>query len=89
MVAVINDKTPRILKMLDALSQLGNVSWPFWSNEDTTANESISGRCFREGRWFMYVIDTIFFWQQNPGHCERAYLSDLDRARKVVESHDG
>lgn len=83
---MISDNTPRVLKMLDALSQLGNVSWPFWPSKTTTANESISGRCFREKRWFRYVIDIIFFWQQNPKHCERAYLADLDRARKVVEN---
>lgn len=83
---MIHDPTPRWIKMFDAVSQFGNVAWLFWSNEDTTANESISGRCFREKRWFRHVIDTIFFWQQNPKHCERAYLADLDRARKVVEN---
>ena len=84
----MRDATPRIIKMGDALSQLANVSWPFWSHTDTSADESISGRCYREGRWFRRVVDALFFWQRNPGHCERAYLSDLQRARDYVAAHD-
>jgi hypothetical protein len=82
---VIYDPTPRSAKIGDALSQLGNVSWLFWPHRTTTPNESISGRCFRERRWFRHVVDALFFWQRNPGHCERAFYKDLDRARRMVE----
>ena len=81
------DDTPRLAKIGDALSQLGNVFWPFWPHKTTSANESISGRCYREDRWFRYVVDSLFFWQQNPGHCERAYYKDLERAERYRASH--
>ena len=81
----MQDNNPRLFKMLDALSQLGNVAWPFWPHQETTANESISGRCFREGRGFARVVDALFFWQRNPGHCERAHLADVDRAQKTLD----
>lgn len=83
---MIHDPSPRAAKIGDATSQLGNVSWPGWDHRSTTANESISGRCFREGRWFRHVIDALFFWQRSPSHCERAYLADLERAQKTVEA---
>jgi hypothetical protein len=83
---MIYDPTPRWLKMADAVSQFWNVAWPFWEHRTTTANESISGRCYREKRWFRYVVDGIFFWQVDPRHCERAYLADLDRARKTLDA---
>ena len=73
----------RFVKIGDALSQLGNVLWPFWSIKDTTANESISGRCFREKRIFRYVVNTLFFWQED--HCKRAYEKDLERAKRLLE----
>lgn len=82
------DNTPRIIKILDALSQLGQVLWPFWDHRTSNSNESISGRCYREDRWFRRVVDAIFFRQRNPGHCERAYLSDLQRARDYVAAHE-
>ena len=84
---MITDDTPRIGKMLDAVSQLVNVSWPFWNHRETTANESISGRCYRERRPFTRVIDALFFWQRNPGHCERAYLADVARAKAFKAQH--
>ena len=84
------DDTPRAAKIGDALSQLGNVAIfsLFWGHRDTSANESISGRCYRQGRWFRHVVDALFFWQRNPRHCERAYLSDLERAKRYIAAHD-
>lgn len=76
----------RLVMIGDALSQLGNVAWPFWSVRDTSANESISGRCYRERRAFRHVINALFFWQDD--HCRIAFEADLARARALVASHD-
>lgn len=83
---MIYDPTPRLVKIGDALSQLGNVIWPFWDHRDTTANESISGRCYREGRWFRHVIDAIFFWQYC--HCEGSHDQDVKRARMTIDAYE-
>jgi hypothetical protein len=42
----------------------------------------------RERRPFRRVVDALFFRQRNPGHCERAYRSDLSRARDYL-AQDG
>ena len=83
----MRDETPRIIKIGDAVSQFGNVIWPFWDHRETTANESVSGRCYREDRPFGRVIDLFFFWQKDPRHCERAYLSDVERAIAFKAQH--
>ena len=83
---MITDDTPRIGKIGDALSQLVNVA-VLPRHRETTANESISGRCYRERRPFTRVIDALFFWQRNPGHCERAYLADVARAKAFKAQH--
>ena len=71
----------------DALSQLGNVVWPFWSVRDTSANESISGRAHRQDwKKLKRIINLLFFWQED--HCKAAYDADLERARALVASHD-
>jgi len=72
------DPTPRIFKILDAVSQLGNVAWPFWDHTQTTANESISGRAHRESRPLERWINALFFWQ--PDHCRKAFMADRQRA---------
>lgn len=64
----------------DALSQLGNVAL---LNGD--ANESISGRAFREQWAVRHVIDALFAWAGSH-HCQDAYNYDLERARLLVES---
>lgn len=56
----------------DALSQLGNVAL---LNGD--ANESISARSYREGKWGrVTAIDLIL----GEGHCRDSYIADLARA---------
>lgn len=56
----------------DALSQLGNVAL---LNGD--ANESISARSHREGKWGrVTAIDLIL----GEGHCRDSYIADLERA---------
>lgn len=67
----------RLIKILDALSQLVNVTLCPHIN-DTSANESLSGRAYRKDWWIMHPINWFFFWQDN--HCQRAYLKDADRA---------
>lgn len=84
----MRDDTPRLVKMLDAVSQFGNVSWPFWDHRTTTSNESISGRAHRERRWIEPWIDAMFPWQHNPKHCEQAHLNDLERARQYIAAHE-
>lgn len=46
-------------------------------------DESLSSRAHRMRTknqrywgWTANAIDLIFFWQRNPGHCERAYLNE-------------
>lgn len=77
----------RAFRILDALSQLGNSVWCFlWAIDDTTANESISGRAYRQSQGIRHVINAIFFWQDN--HCREAYLKDIERAKALVEMHN-
>jgi hypothetical protein len=79
----MRDDTSRIWKILDALSQLANVTL-IPNHKDTTANESVSGRAYRKGWGIRHFINLLFFWQEN--HCEAAYFNDLARARLLVES---
>lgn len=72
----------RLHNVTDALSQFGNAlllprPW------DTDANESISGRSYREGwRLAERIINVLIFWDAD--HCRRAYERDMERARKLV-----
>ena len=62
-----------------AMSQLANVLVL-----QGHPNESISGRCHREGWWFKKVVNGIFFWQVD--HCKSAYTNDLKWAKQYLES---
>lgn len=66
------------VRLFDATSQWLNV---FLLNGD--ANESISGRSFRED-WKVTekIINKLIFWE--PEHCKLAYYSDLARAKTMV-----
>jgi hypothetical protein len=76
----------RLIAMGDAASQFIQVTVCPHRNRPPNANESVSGRSHREGWWTEVVIDALFFWQRNPGHCERADRKDYERAkRKVME----
>lgn len=77
------DDTHRLVKIGDALSQLANVAL-LPGHHATSANESISGRSHRMGWRLARWIDALFFWQRNPGHCARAYHSDLMRAERYI-----
>lgn len=76
----MQDPTPRLIKIGDALSQLGNVTF-LPNHTETNANESISGRSYRNG-WTRMVrfIDFLL----GKGHCERAFLNDIERAHRTL-----
>jgi hypothetical protein len=49
-------------------------------------DETLSSRAYRmhlKGHpywgWLANAIDALFFWQRAPRHCERAYLSEVER----------
>ena len=74
----------RLIAMGDAASQLVQVALCPHRDRPPNANESLSGRSYVEGWWTEPLIDALFFWQRNPGHCERAYRKDCERARRKV-----
>jgi hypothetical protein len=75
------DNTPRIVKVLDALSQMANVAL-LPGHRETHANESISGRSHRMGWRLRHVINALFFWQED--HCRMAHEKDVERARATI-----
>lgn len=81
----MTDNTPRLVKIGDALSQLLNVLL-LPRHRETTANESISGRCHRMGwKRAERAIDWLFSaWEKD--HCRRSHESDLDRAVRLLEA---
>jgi len=79
----------RLIAMGDAASQLVQVAVCPHRDRPPNANESLSGRSYREGWWTEPFIDAMFFWQRLPGHCERAYWKDVDRAEQTVREAKG
>lgn len=76
----------RVIKILDAFSQLCNVANPFWPHKTTTANESISGRAHRENRVILKrFINTLFFFQED--HCKLAFDNDVKRAKELLSQY--
>ena len=74
--------THRLVRAGDAVSQFCNVV--FLNGE---ANESISGRCYREG-WkraerFIDAIASPF----ESDHCKKSFDKDLERAQKLVQQY--
>jgi len=65
------------VRLVDSISQLLNVLLL-----DGDANESISGRSYRESWKSEKVINFVFFWE--PEHCKLAYYTDLARAKNMV-----
>jgi len=79
------DQTPRWVKIGDALSQLLNVTF-LSRHKETTANESISGRCYRCGwKRTEKVINFLFSWLEKD-HCRLAYENDIERAMFLISS---
>lgn len=70
-----------IFQILIAMDQLLNTLIP-----GGMADETLSARAYRmkaKGQrywgWTADAIDLLFFWQKNPGHCERAHLAEVKR----------
>lgn len=72
----------RLDNVTDAISQLVNTLF-LPHPHGTDANETVSGRCYRQG-WYRAerIINAIVFWV--PDHCRGAYEKDLDRARRLL-----
>ena len=69
----------------DALSQLLNVV-VFLSD---TANESLSGRCYRQREHWMYgtlmkSINAVAALLGDLDHCEASYRNDVGRAHLLI-----
>jgi len=76
----------RIMSILDAMSQLFNVTF-FPRVSDTDANESISGRSYREAiPWRVRLIDFIFSPLESE-HCRKSFENDYARAQEFVEEN--
>ena len=76
-----------------AVDQLLNVlATPF--HRGAWADETLSARAYRAhkdgrrwGKFWMPVIDVLFFWQGNgSGHCERAYIAERERLQAPPET---
>ena len=78
----------RFIAMGDALSQFLQVTCCPHRDRPPNANESLSGRSHLEGWWIERVINLLFFWQRNPGHCERADRKDYERAKRKVAAYE-
>lgn len=65
------------MRALDAVSQLANVLVL-----DGEANESISGRAFRESWKVEKLINFLIIWEKD--HCKLSYYADLARAKALV-----
>ena len=74
----INLRPAWFIRLLDSFSQVLNV---LLLNGD--ANESVSGRAYREN-WSAAakILDSVFWF--DPDHCSNAYLSDLARAYAII-----
>lgn len=87
MTRIAPDRTRRIVKIGDALSQLLNVAF-LPRHEETTANESVSGRAHRCGwRRVEVAIDGLFAWLE-ARHCRAAYEKDVVRSRALIDAAD-
>jgi hypothetical protein len=78
----------RLIAMGDALSQFVQVTCCPHRDRPPNANESLSGRSHREGWWTEHAINALFFWQRNPGHCERSDHKDYERALAKVRDYE-
>ena len=80
----IDNQISRFNKIRDAFSQLLNVTF-LPCHDQTNANESISGRCYRQGwtraeKWINWLFSP---WEKD--HCREAYNLDVRRAKELLE----
>jgi len=69
-------------QFLIVVDQLVNVLCAGW------ADETLSARCWREKRWFRFVIDLLFWWQKDEAgrrHCEQCYWYERERKDLPME----
>ena len=71
-----------LLRVGDATSQWFNATL-----FNGSANESISGRAYREQRKHMFIIDGIFAWFGDYNHCRESYLNDVKYAGRLLALH--
>ena len=71
--------TSRLIRLGDALSQVGNV---LIFNGDP--NYSISGDAYRRNRPLLRRIIDIIFRPFEADHCRMAYLNDVQKARRLI-----
>lgn len=74
------DRPNKFIRVFDAISQLCNVLFL-----DGDANESMSGRSFRQSWWSEKLINYLVFWEKD--HCRLAYYADLERSIQYYENH--
>ena len=86
---MIYDPTPRRKKIMDALSQLVNVTNPFADHMQTTSNESVSGRAHRQGwKRTERVIDWLFRVTTGEiAHCSNSDTQDAMRAKATWDDY--
>jgi hypothetical protein len=77
------------MKILDWLS--GGLNLATGGQPD----EQLSARVWRNAEtgsllWGIArsTINALFFWERDPSHCERSFLSELDRSRRYA-NQDG
>ena len=75
----MNIKT-RLIKLGDATSQLINAVV-----FDGSCNESISGRAYREKKWYERYINLLLWFDKD--HCRVAYENDVSYAAKLLAQH--
>ncbi len=77
------------LQVVIALDQLANSMIPGGYADETLSARAHRMRVKRQRvwGWTADALDTVFFWQRGPGHCERAYLSEV-RRRQLPRAYD-
>lgn len=69
-----------ITQVLIAIDQLLNALLRGWADETLSSR---AHRMYVKGQpvWggVANIIDILFFWERNPGHCERAYKAEARR----------
>jgi hypothetical protein len=70
----------------DALSQLLNVMF-LPRIDETTSNESISGRSYRQQWKYAQLIIDALFYPFEKEHCKKSHLADVQRAKDLLSSN--
>lgn len=77
----MNYRPSRLIRLLDATSQWLNVA--LFNGE---ANESLSGRAWREQRRRAErTINTLIWWE--PDHCYLSHITDVARAHALAAQY--